>query len=205
MLLALAALSASATPAGAYYAEPHADITTDAMTAEGFGPDAAGVAQVNNWFVNFYENETVNPFSGHADLKTRLGALNLFTESWSDEVVDAAERGHFDSSTPGLADTAGMTREWDRLRRVAWTLSREACATRDALQLLGVLGISLHQVQDFYTHTNWIEPQRAGGAEVPLGSDGPGWQARGFGSGPTWFDVPAATATSRAHLRRRGG
>ncbi len=192
MLLALAALSASATPAGAYYTGPHADITTDAMTAEGFGPDAAGVAQVNNWFVDFYENETVNPFSGHADLKTRLGALNLFTESWSDEVVDAAERGHFDSSTPGLADTAGMTREWDRLRRVTWTLSREACATRDALQLLGVLGISLHQVQDFYTHTNWIEPQRAGGAEVPLGSDGPGWQARGFGSGPTWFDVPAA-------------
>ena len=27
---------------------------------------------------------------------------------------------------------------------------------------------------------------------MPLGSDGPGWQARGFGSSPTWFDVPAA-------------
>ena len=62
----------------------------------------------------------------------------------------------------------------------------------DPLQLLGVLGISLHQVQDFYTHTNWIEPQSAAGTEVPLGSDGPGWQARGFGSSPTWFDVPTA-------------
>ncbi len=27
---------------------------------------------------------------------------------------------------------------------------------------------------------------------MPLGSDGPGWQGRGFGSSPTWFDVPAA-------------
>ena len=190
--LVAAALFAGAGPAGAYYTGPHADITEDAMTAEGFGPNAVGVAQVNNWFVNFYENDTKNPFSGHADIKTRLGALNLFTESWSDELVEAAERGHFDSSTPGLANTAGMTHEWDRLRRVTWTLSREACASGDPLQLLGVLGISLHQVQDFYTHTNWIEPQSAAGAEVPLGSDGPGWQARGFGSSPTWFDVPAA-------------
>ena len=207
-----AALLATAAPAGAYYTGPHADITTDAMTAEGFGPDAVGVAQVNNWFVNFYENDTKNPFSGHADFKTRLGALNLFTEGWSDELVDAAERGHFDSSTPGLSNTAGVTHEWDRLRRVTWTLSREACANGDPLQLLGILGISLHQVQDFYTHTNWIEPKNAGGAEVPLGSDGPGWQARGLGSSPTWFDVPAAerekvtvyTAGTPGHERKHG-
>ena len=68
--LVAAALFAGAGPAGAYYTGPHADITEDAMTAEGFGPNAVGVAQVNNWFVNFYENDTTNPFSGHADIKT---------------------------------------------------------------------------------------------------------------------------------------
>jgi hypothetical protein len=36
------------------------------MTAEGFGADAVGVAQVNNWFVDIYENGSKVPFSGHA-------------------------------------------------------------------------------------------------------------------------------------------
>jgi hypothetical protein len=161
--LAAAALLATVSPAAAYYTGPHAEITADAMGAEGFGNHAIGVAQVNNWFPDLYENESQNPFSGHADKLTRLAAGALFTESWSDEVVEAAERVHFDSSTPGLSNTAGMTFEWDRLRRATWSLSREACARGDSLQLLGVLGISLHQVHDFYTHTNWIEPRNAGG------------------------------------------
>ncbi len=77
-----------------------------------------------------------------------------------------------------------MAAEWERLQRAVWTIARRARDTDDPLLLLTVLGASLHQVRDFYTHTNWVEP---GGV---LGGDGPGWADRGFGSHPTWFDIP---------------
>ena len=195
LVVAATGLLAVATPAVAYDTGPHAEITADAMGAEGFGPNAIGVAQVNNWFVDFYEQADKNPFSGHAGFVKRLAAGAVLTEGWSDELIAAAGRSHFDSSTATLFDTAGVTHEWDRLRRATWTLAREACLNterEDPLQLLAVLGMSLHQVQDFYSHTNWIEPQSAGGAEVPAGADGPGWQALGYGSSPTWFDIPAS-------------
>jgi hypothetical protein len=54
VLAAVLALVAAA-PAMAYDTGPHSELTRDAMTTEGFGLDAVGVAQVNNWFVDFYE------------------------------------------------------------------------------------------------------------------------------------------------------
>jgi hypothetical protein len=128
------------------------------------------------------------------------------TENWADDVIDAAQRSHFDSSTSTLFNTAGVTNEWDRLRRSVWTLVREARDENDRAKLLAVLGMSLHQVQDFYAHTNWVEPQSG------LGAEGPGWQARGLGTSPTWFDVPPAarnavtvyTANTDGHPRQHG-
>ena len=204
-LLPAVAVLAAAAPAVAYDTGPHAEITADAMTAEGFRGDAVGVAQVNNWFPDLYEQAKKNPFSGHSVLE-RLLAGAIKTERWSHKLVDAAERSHFDSSTSTLFNSAGVTAEWDRLRRAVWTLVQEARAEDDEAKLLTVLGMSLHQVQDFYTHTNWIEP------ESGLGAEGPGWQARRLGSSPTWFDVPAATrdsvtiytANTQGHARQHG-
>jgi hypothetical protein len=204
---AVAALVLSAAqPAGAYDTGPHAELTQDAMTTEGFGGDAIGVARVNNWFVDFYENGKKNPFSGHGGFWKRLMAVALRTEHWSDEVMNAADRSHFDSATTTLFNSVGVNHEWDRLRRATWTLVREARDEDDPAKLLTVLGMSLHQVQDFYTHTNWIEPQ------TELGAEGPGWQERGYGSSPTWFDVPADvregatiyTANTKGHTRQHG-
>ena len=65
-------------------------------------------------------------------------------------------------------------------------LAIEARDRNDPVQLISVLGISLHQVQDFYSHSNWLEP---GGV---AGGRGPDWVGAGFGATPTWFDVPAA-------------
>jgi CARDB protein/PLAT/LH2 domain-containing protein len=207
--LALAAAAASvalAAPALAYDTGPHNELTRDAMTAEGFGTDAVSVAQVNNWFVDFYEQAAKNPFSGQGGFWKRLLSGAVLTEHWRDDVIAAADRSHFDSSTSTLFNSVGVTHEWDRLRRSVWTLAREARDENDPAKLLTVLGVSLHQVQDFYTHTNWMEPQTG------LGAEGPGWQARGFGSSPTWFDVPANqrdavtiyTANTQGHPRQHG-
>ena len=54
------------------------------MTAEGFEPTAIDVAQVNNWFVDFYEQADTNPFSGHGGFWKRLLAGAIRTEGWSE-------------------------------------------------------------------------------------------------------------------------
>ncbi len=189
---------ASATPALAFDRGPHTEITSGALAAEGFGTDASGVAQVDNWFVDLYHelSATKMPHSGHAPAYLQLVTGVMRSEHWSTALVGASTRMHFDNNPgspveslrPDLNNTAGITAEWNRLRRATWSLAREARDNNDPAELLAVLGISLHPLQDFYSHTNWIEP-RSGHGDVP-GADGPGWQERGFGSYPTWFDVP---------------
>ena len=124
---------------------------------------------------------------GHGGFWKRLLTGAIRTEHWRDDVIAAADRSHFDSSTTYLFNTAGVTHEWDRLRRARrGRIAREARDENDPAKLLTVLGVSLHQVQDFYTHTNWMEP---GGI---LGGEGPDWAGcRGSGRSPTWFDIPA--------------
>ena len=63
---------AIASPALAYDTGPHSELTRDAMASEGFGNDAIGVAQVNNWFVDLYEQAGKNPYTGHGGFWKRL-------------------------------------------------------------------------------------------------------------------------------------
>ncbi|HEX6652390.1 MAG TPA: hypothetical protein VF072_06585 [Thermoleophilaceae bacterium] len=35
------------------------------MASDGFGNDSIGVTQVNNWFVDLYEQAGKNPYTGH--------------------------------------------------------------------------------------------------------------------------------------------
>jgi hypothetical protein len=206
LALGVATALAIASPALAYDTGPHSELTRDAMASEGFRNDAIGVAQVNNWFVDLYEQAGKNPYTGHGGFWKRLLTGAIRTEHWRDDVIAAADRSHFDSSTTYLFNTAGVTHEWDRLRRSVWTIAREARDENDPAKLLTVLGVSLHQVQDFYTHTNWMEP---GGI---LGGEGPNWVAEGFGTSPTWFDIPADkrdahtiyTANTQGHPRQHG-
>jgi hypothetical protein len=194
-LLSTMFVLAGPTPASAFTTAPHEEILGDAMAAEGFGSDAITMLQLDNTFTDLYQwvGASANPYSGHADALNRLFVQNFSTENWSIDLVAAATRSHFDSSTeapvagrmPTLGTTKGITAEWDRLRRSVCQLVREAREEDDPELLLAVLGSSLHEIQDFYAHTNWIEPRSGSGA------DGPGWQERGFGNYPTWFDVPA--------------
>ncbi len=215
ILLGIFALAPTA-PAFAFSTGPHVEMTADAMAAEGFGPDAIGTMEVSNTFTDLYQwvGASPNPYSGQSGILPRLLVQNLSTEDWPTSLVAAATRSHFDNTPEAsatgrmetLGTTAGITAEWDRLRRAVWTLMREARDENDPQKALEVLGMSLHQVQDFYAHTNWIEPTSG------VGADGPGWQEHGFGSYPTWFDVPASKReqfmvygdSTPGHSRRHG-
>ena len=119
----VAALALAAAPARAFDAGPHTDMTRDALTAEGFGTNAANVGVVENWFVDYYWNAKENPFSGHGDMLTEMlaNADPTTKEYWPQFVVDGTNHMHFDSSQPGFPDLSnpqGVDSEWQRLMRV---------------------------------------------------------------------------------------
>lgn len=184
--------------AGAFDTGPHFDLTRDALSAEGFGETALQVAQVTNWMVDFYEQASQNPYSGYSAWWKELisGAIG-YREHWSETVVNSADWLHFDS-TPryvannlqrGLDSAEIMAMEWERLAMATRAAAIECASAGDTQGLLTVIGITTHAVQDFYAHTNWVEP--AGNLRT-TGFDGPGWARMGsYGSHPTWFDVPA--------------
>ena len=177
---------AIASPALAYDTGPHSELTRDAMASEGFRNDAIGVAQVNNWFVDLYEQAGKNPYTGHGGFWKRLLTGAIRTEHWRDDVIAAADRSHFDSSTTYLFNTAGVTHEWDRLRRAVWThRARGAGRERPGQAADGARR----------------EPAPGPGLLHAHELDGAGGHARRRGArlgrprasarSPTWFDIPA--------------
>ncbi len=182
-LVLLTCLLAPAS-ADAFDTGPHSDISRDALTAEGFGNTAVDVANVNNWFVDLYSNAKSIPQSGHADMLTGVvGSLLGPRENWSDTVVKAAGRTHFDSGRDDIYNVARAQKEWERLMRNTVSLARAARVHNSPLQLLTTIGMSLHELEDFYSHSNWIEAQGYAGV------DGTDWSKLTFGGTPTWFDV----------------
>ena len=176
--------------AQAYDTGPHADMTRDALTAEGFGVGGANVGMVNNWFVDYYTNPDDNPFSGHANALVGFLRFKLNHENWLHQWVEGARRLHFDAGrrqpeAPNLSNTAGVDHEWRRLMFLTRKWVQRAGRENDPLEVMAVLGMSLHAVQDFYAHSNWVEDP-----DPEDGRGGPGIASLGFGETPTWFDVP---------------
>jgi hypothetical protein len=170
-------------------------MTRDALTAEGFGAAAADTGVVDNWFVDYYWNAKENPFSGHAAWwKETLAGANVATiEFWDPAIIKGTNRMHFDSSQGAdLKTPEGIEEEWQRLMRITHGLLAEARAAQDPLRVVATAGMSLHSVQDFYAHTNWVETAGEDGSP-----DGPGWTAAGQGTVPTWFDIPRAARNAR--------
>lgn len=197
-----ALLLIAAAPAAGYDSGPHGDMTVDAMRAEGFGQTAAEVAWLQNYLIDFYGQYNNNAYSGHAtgDVIAATQPSPFEIENWAPAVMRAAETSHFDATAnpAGFADTAAVAAEWSRLRRATYKLVQGAKAARNPLDLLAAIGMSLHVVQDFYAHGNWVERTGDGGSAAP-------WNEAVQGSHPTWFDVPAKeiglvyTASSPGH------
>ncbi len=123
-------MAASSGPARAFDTGHHVDLTRIAMQELGFNATAIGVAQMENWLVDFYSS---------ADL---TGQIKPFVE-----------RMHFDK----LLTEAEVTNYWGRLTVNTRIAVRASVLAKDRLRLLTVIGMSFHAVQDFYTHSNWVE------------------------------------------------
>ena len=156
MVIALViGLCLAPSAARAYDTGPHADLTRDALTSEGFGRAGANVGMVNNWLVDYYTNPDKNPYSGHASFLIGVTRLGLDRENWLNQWVEGARRMHFDAEKrqvemPDLSNTAGVDREWRRLMFLTRKWVRYAGQRNDPYAVMSVLGISVHAVQDSY-------------------------------------------------------
>lgn len=129
-LMALA-LGAVSKPAQAFDTGHHFDLTREAMQDQGFGSTAIEVAQLDNWLTDYYCN----------------------SPSPASSIDSEVKKLHFDN----LLNTQQVSNYWGNFTVNTRNAVQQATRERDALKLLTVMGISLHAVQDFYTHSNWVE------------------------------------------------
>ncbi len=153
--LGLSILLGLAGTAQAFDTGHHADLSREVLTEFGMNDTAIRVAQVENWLVDYYSS---SPTSA-ADVESQVAKL------------------HADN----LFSLSAVTNYWDRYATNAKSAFEEAARNNDPRQVLALLGMSLHTVQDFYTHSNWAELQAP-----PAGSNY---------ATLTWFDSTAAQRT----------
>jgi hypothetical protein len=164
----------------------HMNMTRDALKLHAFGESAVKIVQITNFYNDLYEK-------GNED------KINWLVTDNVQKIIDLAEKLHFDSSSRPY-NTFMVQKEWQRMTRVTYSLVKKLGAKKDILGILTVLGASLHVVQDFYSHSNWVEPKsRTRMVEGP--ASGPGWKEMiRYGSHPTWFDIPKKVRFSRGEI-----
>ena len=133
VLVAAVALFVSG-PAQAFDTGGHREITLQAMTDEGYNANAARWAQDENWLTDYY---TSSPTT------LTISSLNQCN----------LEKLHFDD----LFTTQDVTNYWTTLRYNTYQNVVAAANANNIDQFMVALGVSLHAVQDFYTHSDWVE------------------------------------------------
>lgn len=106
----------------------HFDLTQEVFAEQGFNQNAIDVAKVENWLVDYYSSQPA------AGLKQELEHL------------------HFDN----LFTDQQVKSYWDNLTANTRTAIQNAARTNDSLKIIAITGMSLHVLQDFYTHSNWV-------------------------------------------------
>ncbi len=141
-------------PALAFDSGDHSDLTRQTLTDQGFGETALQIVQVQNWLVDY------------------------FSSSPTSFITSDVEKLHFDN----LFTTDQIRNYWGWLTVNTRSAVQQAAKEKDTLKLLTLLGVSLHAVQDFYSHSNWIEthPRSTSGSYSP----------------ETWFDSPPGAGSS---------
>jgi hypothetical protein len=124
------ALLISAIPSGAraFDTGHHFDLTRDAMLDRGFGNTAIEAVQVENWLTDYYSSSPTSK-------------------------IKEVEKLHFDN----LVTRQQVVNKWGHFTINTRNAVRQAAKEKDTLKLLTIMGISLHALQDFYTHSNWVD------------------------------------------------
>src|ERR1043165_1142353 len=146
----------------------HTDLTRNALLREGFNDDAINIVTVDNWLTDLYSATPSSLLSSEfvREIYPKTGG-QIVIKSYTSEL-------HFDN----LFDNRQIEIYWRRLiSNTQKAIAAKAGPKPDIPALLAILGMSLHAVQDFYSHSNWV--QRYGSTD-------------NFAS-KTWLDVASST------------
>ncbi|HYQ90328.1 MAG TPA: hypothetical protein VEU09_11965 [Candidatus Binatia bacterium] len=164
----IATLAAFPTTVSAFDTAPHFDITEDVLASEGFSPTAIHTVQAANFLVDFYE------FMG----KIPQWPLDSYCQGYASSLLKIGDAQHFDDLYP----PTDVAHKWDAMLDATKSTVADKMKKTDSFGLLVLLGMSLHNVQDFYAHSNWAEGPPNG---PPFGI-GP---LAKYGDHPTWLSM----------------
>lgn len=137
LALAGALVLSAAPPASAFDTGPHGSLTEDVLQTLGFNLAASNATQVENWLTDYYTSSPTIGSAAQCDL----------------------EKLHFDD----VFSNADIAKYWSTFTANTKAATQQAERDNDVVEFYTVLGMSLHVVQDFYTHSNWVERNGAGG------------------------------------------
>lgn len=123
----------------AFDTSSHYDLTRSVLVERGFGDNSIKITQVENWLTDYYSSSPTISKSKREEL----------------------EKLHFDN----LYTTEQVKNYWAQFIDNIKNATQKAARDDDELAMLTTLGMGLHAVQDFYTHSNWVEAH-------PRNSDG---------------------------------
>jgi hypothetical protein len=109
----------------------HFDLTRTVLAERGFQDTPIKIVQVENWLTDYYS----------------------ITPTYGDKHRAALEKLHFDN----LFNDEQVRSYWAILIRNLKSSTEKAAADNDQISMLVTLGMGLHAVQDFYSHSNWAE------------------------------------------------
>ncbi len=158
-------------PAHAFDTGPHQDMTRTAFQDEGFAPGSPviQIAQVSNWLVDYYSSVPTYPL-----LQVQLAHLHFDSLTSPTQIRNLWNRLALNTQSGIVAavnDVRSAPDAAERYRRMVY--------------LAVLIGASLHPVQDFYSHSNWVEL-------YPM-------QGGVYGT-RTWFDTPSPPSSLHTGL-----
>jgi hypothetical protein len=109
----------------------HFDLTRTVLAEHGFRDTPIEIVQVENWLTDYYST----------------------TPTYGDKHRATLEKLHFDN----LFNDEQVSAYWAIVLRNLKSSTEKAAEKNDPLSMLVTLGMGLHAVQDFYSHSNWAE------------------------------------------------
>lgn len=139
----------------------HADATRIAMKEHGFSDDARLLVQFTNFLVDFFA--VINEYAPLIEEKSRILLLGMISDSQSGSQLrtnsENIARLHFDN----LTSTQQFEYQWKKLEENTMSALKRYSSSSvvksgfRTITLFTIIGASLHALQDFYTHSNWVE------------------------------------------------
>jgi hypothetical protein len=194
-LMLAAVICGVASGALAFDTKWHSDATRIAMEQNGFSADARLLCQFENYLTDYFSAKDFEDVYAHLPGEMPKGGATGLRDM---DMTDLA-RLHFDA----LSTQAQVEHQWKTLEAnttaalIKWAAEPSVKPGYRPVVLMTVLGASLHAVQDFYSHSNWLRRVAPDGG-VRLASAA----APSSGPAPIWFDV---TESDRAKLAIKTG